>query len=371
MLSTNTNGFAIDSHRFSWYNYLMNLLFKTNRLVYKISEKAEGNNAQDLDPSKEVEKERKTTLPELGDAELAAVSSSDKPTLIILSATWCSGCKKLIKALEELQKEVGEDVNIFIHTQDLHEDNSELLYKKMGVDHPKTLPIVLFKMPKKTGFSSHIDIPDTVEGVSLFLDENAGIKTSFLEAAQEEKTENEYKKDVDEDPETFMKMFSKIANESYAEDLLFMVGHNIEKNGPVLLLRFHEQYQNKPYAKRILEVAAWNSSDTDFQGALEYFPLYENESYAEEVLENAFRNASKSDKKVFVVWYFKLLKERDYSNELFESIAQDAESVKRIFEKYKFFLAKGYGDVEDLKVFVKFVKKTHPEIVEEYKDLLI
>jgi thiol-disulfide isomerase/thioredoxin len=348
----------------------MNSFLKTNRLVYKSPEKME----KQIDPSSgssEKMEKRKSTLPELGPAELEAVNTSDKPTLIVLSATWCKGCAKAIKALENLEKEVGNDVNIFIHTQDLHENNSASLYEKMGIDHPKTLPMLLFKNPKEAEFSSHINIPENIEGLSLFLDEKAGIKTKSLDLAQKEKSEEEYKKMVDEDPETFMKEFKIIADEQFAEDLLFMVGHNIEKNGPFLLLMFHEQYQNKPYTKRILEVAAWNSSNTDFQGALEFFRFYKNEQFAEEVLENAFRNASKSDKEVFVVWYFKLLKEREYSNELLESIAQDAESAKKIFEKYKFFLAKGYGDVEDLKVFAEYVRKTHPEIAEEYKDLLI
>jgi len=302
-------------------------------------------------------------IPELKSSDFAEVLDSDVPTFVIISATWCKSCKKLRDSLAELKKDTGKDgttLNVFIITDDTNPDALDL-YKKLGMERPTVLPVLLFKGKDSTGkFENRTGTADDKESLSNFLKERAG-----LAVEKSEKTENDYINLAHEDPEAAIKLLDEFVDSPYAENVLTAIVSNTDKQGPILVLMFYEKFEKKPYAKKILELAARNSSATDAQGALEFFEKYSGESYADEVLEAAVRVAAKS-KPMLAVWYLKKYSSKPYKDEILDGIAKDEAASRKIFEGYAKWLPEGRGDKADLKIFAEKVSVYHPELTEEF-----
>ena len=65
----------------------------------------------------------------------------DKPVIVDFYATWCGPCKRVAPVLEELQKEYGQDIQIY----KVDTDKSPMVSGAFGI---KSIPSILF-IPKK------------------------------------------------------------------------------------------------------------------------------------------------------------------------------------------------------------------------------
>lgn len=307
-------------------------------------------------------------IPELKGSDFDKVSDSTVPTFIIISATWCKSCKKLRGSLAELKKDADKDgvaLNIFVITDDTNADAPDL-YKKLGIERPTVLPVLLFKGGDVAlKFENRTGIADDKESLSKFLKERRG------ESVEEvKKTEKDYLDLAHDDSEAAMKLLDEFIDSPYSENVLTAIASNTDKDGPTLALMFYEKFKDKKtYAKKILELAARNSSTTDAQGALEFFEKYSGEPYADEVLETAVHTAAKN-KPMLAVWYLKKYSNKPYRDEVLDGIAKDEAASRKIFEGYAKWLPDGRGDKADLKVFAEKVSVYHPELVEEFAGLL-
>lgn len=333
----------------------------------KTPEKKDGFEEKRAEASAEAANElAEPFLPELKSTDFAEVLNSKVPTFIIISATYCKSCKKLYNSFIELKKDVdkgGVAFNVFVITDDTNPDSSDL-YKKLGIERPTVLPVLLFKGKDSTlKFEDRAGTPDDKESLGNFLKEQAGIAVEKVA-----RTEEDYLNMAREDPENAMKFLDDFIDSPYSEKILTAIAENTEKQGPVVALMFYEKFEKKPYAKKILELAARNSSTTDVLGALEFFEKYSGESYADEVLETAVRTAAKN-KPLLAVWYLKKYSNKPYKDEVLDGIAKDEKASRKIFEGYAKWLPDGRGDGADLKIFAEKVSVYHPELVKEFEPL--
>lgn len=363
---------------FSWYNLPMVLSENLDRGPSSVS-KEKAKEAVSSSSKEELANLSKApaeyALPELTTSKFEEISGSEEPAFVVISATWCKECKKTMNALAKLgdaARKEGKQLNIFTITDDTNED-AENLYAKLGIKSPDTLPTLLFK-GKSEGieFSSHTGVADDEVSLSKFLKEKGGVEVDALlaKAKELEKNEEDYKELAESDPENAMKALEEYIDEPYAEAVLGLVAKNTDKKGPLFVLMFFEKFAHKPYAKKILELAARNSAKTNTQGALEFYDTYSGEPYEEEVLETAVRTAAGGKDPIFAVWYIKKYAGKAYFDEILDSVAKKEETSRSIFEAYAKWLKRGFGDKEDLKIFAQKVRGHHPELADEFKDLI-